>query len=87
MYQFINNIITFFQTLVNSIFTSMSNQTGTINPEFLTWVDKNIFSGDLIYINLTYRELLRYVIPIFFCFFIIFLFIRFFLKLLKVITN
>lgn len=62
MQSFINNITNFISLIYNAIRSSINLQLGQSTLQLYDdWLNKNILSGDLINMSLTWRELLLFI--------------------------
>lgn len=92
MQNFINYVCEFVMSIYRAIrayFISLDTGTGTYWRDlFSNFINKNVFTEtSIIGINITFEELLTIVICIFLSILILVLFVKFVLKMLKVITN
>lgn len=77
MNNFINNIFDFIKSIITSIESYFLN-----DNNFINFWNSNIVNGDLFTIDLSYRELFYYLTCIILVFLIIYLFVKYILKLL-----
>lgn len=94
MQSFINNISNFIWNILYNFIRSIyiySNDPETLSyalrinlleSNFNTFIDKQIISGDLISIGLTWRELILYLIPIILLTFFLIIFVKMVLKVI-----